>query len=93
MSSKSERQKAREEVAAYHEGELSRLVTCLGEAIDKFRAGELDAFDVDQVISQYSQAAKSLWKFCNIRNVEITARFVRDEPPRDWWDRTAPRQR
>lgn len=93
MSSKSERRKAREDVATYHEAELSGLVAHVGEAIDKFRAGELDAFDVDQVLLRYSRAAKELWKFCNLGNVEITARFVHEDPPRDWWQRAAPKPR
>ena len=54
---------------------------------------ELDAFEVDQVIFHYSRAAKELWKFCNLGNVEITARFVREDPPRDWWERAAPKAR
>lgn len=93
MSSKSEQRKAREDVTAYHEAELSGLVAHVGEVIDKFRAGEIDAFDVDQVLFRYSRAAKELWKFCNLGNVEITARFVREDPPRDWWQRAAPKPR
>ena len=93
VSSKSERREAREVVARYHELELSGLLAHVGEVIDKFRAGELDAFDVDQVLFRYSRAAKELWKFCNLGNVEITAHFVREDPPRDWWERAAPEAR
>jgi len=60
MSSKSERRAARESVAAYHEARLAALVQRVGEAIDRLRAGELDAFDTDQVIFQYSRAAREL---------------------------------
>ena len=67
MSSNSERRAAREMVAAYHEARLAELVQRVGEAVDRFRAGEVDAFDADQVIFQYSRAAKELWKFCNFR--------------------------
>lgn len=93
MSSKSERRAAREDVAAYHEAQLSLLVTLVAEAIDRFRAGELDAFEVDQVFFQYSRAAKDLWKFCNLGPVEFTASLIRADPPSDWWARGAPRQR
>lgn len=93
MSSKSERRKARDDVAAYREAQLAGLIARVGEAIDKFRAGELDAFDVDLVLFQYSRAAKELWKYCNLGNVETTARFIREEPPTDWWERAAPRRR
>lgn len=93
MSSKSERRKAQDDVGAYHQAQLARLVARVAEAIDKFRAGDLDAFGVDLVLYQYSRAAKELWKYCNIGDVEITARFVREDPPTDWWERAAPRQR
>ncbi len=93
MSIKAERRAARAEVAAYHEEQLGRLVGHLAEAIDRHRAAELDAFDVDEVVFQYSRAAKELWKFCNLGNAEIAARIIADGPPNDWWDRGARRQR
>lgn len=83
----------REDVAAYHEAQLAGLVARVGEAIDRFRGGELDAFDVDQVLFQYSRAAKELWKFCNVGSVEIAAYIIRDEAPTDWWERGAPKRR
>jgi hypothetical protein len=42
---------------------MSPTRSWFGEAVDRYRAGELDAFDVDQVLFQYSRAAKELWKF------------------------------
>ncbi len=93
MSSKAERRGAREKVGAYHEAQLGRLVEQVASAIDRHRAGELDAFDVDAVMFQYSRAAKELWKFCNLTDVEIAARVIADHPPTDWWERGAPRQR
>lgn len=93
MSSKSERRAAREAVAAYHEARLSELIHHLGEVVDRFRAGELDAHDTDQLIFQYSRAAKELWKFCNLPDVEFTARVIRDGAPVDWWTQGAPGRR
>jgi hypothetical protein len=93
MSSKSERQAARTAVAAYHEDRLGELVQRVGEGIDRFRAGELDAFDADQIMFQYSRAAKELWKFCNLVDVEFTAQLIQERPPTDWWERGAPKQR
>ena len=60
-------------VAAYHAAKLAELLAHVAEAIDRFRSGELEAFDVDEVLFQYSRAAKELWKFCNIGNVQVTA--------------------
>ncbi len=93
MSTKAERRAAREKVAAYHEEQLGRLIERLADAIDLHRAAELNAFDVDEVVFQYSRAAKELWKFCNPSNIEIAAHVIDEHPPTDWWDRGAPRLR
>ena len=93
MSATSDRRAARETVAAYHEEQLGELVRHVKQAVERFQAGEIDAFEVDDVVFQYSRAAKELWKFCNLGQVEFTARIVRDEPPGDWWDRGARRRR
>jgi hypothetical protein len=88
-----ERQQAREAVAAYHQAKLAELLTHVADAVDRFRDGELDAFEVDHVVFQYSRAAKELWKFCNLGNVEITAHQVAEAAATDWWDLGAPRTR
>ena len=93
MSSKAERKAAREAVAAYHEAELAVLVGRVGEAVDRFRAGELDAFETDLVIFQYGRAAKELWKFCTLSEVEFAASMISDGPQVDWWERGAPKRR
>lgn len=93
MSAKSDRRAAREAVAAYHEEQLGQLVRQVQLAIERFQAGEINAFEVDELIFQYSRAAKELWKFCNLGNVEITARMIRDNQPDDWWERGARRRR
>ena len=93
MSAKSDREAAREAVAAYHESQLGELVERVGATIDLFRAGELDAFGVDQALFQYSRAAKELWKFCNLGDPELAASFMRERPTIDWWERGAPRRR
>jgi hypothetical protein len=89
VSAKSERQAAREAVAAYHEARLAELVEHVGRAIDSFRAGELDAFTADRVLYQYSRSAKELWKFCNLVDVEMTAQAVLERPAINWWERGA----
>lgn len=49
-----------------HESNLVGLVAHVAETTDRFRIGELDAFDVDRVLFQYSRAARELWKFCDM---------------------------
>jgi hypothetical protein len=93
VSGKSERRAARAAVAEYHEAELGKLVARVGAAVDGYRAGELDPFEADRVLFQYSRAAKELWKYCNLLDVEIAAAMIREQPPSDWWERGAPRER
>jgi hypothetical protein len=80
-------------VAKYHESQMAALLEHAGDAIDQFRAGELDAFEVDQVLFQYSRAAKELWKFCNLGDPELAANVDREHPVVDWWERGALRER
>lgn len=94
MSSEADRRAAREVVAAYHKAELAYLVERVGQAIDGFRSGQMDAFEVDQALFQYSRAATELWKFCNTGSAELTASLInRNEPSIDWWERGAPKRR
>lgn len=91
MAGKAERQHARESVARYHETMLGVLLEQVADTSDRYRDGELNAFEVDRVMFQYSRAAKELWKFCNLGQVEFTASHVHDDPPIDWWERGAPK--
>jgi len=93
VSAKSDRQAASEAVVKYHENQLASLQEHVGAALECFRNGELDAFEVDQVLFQYSRAAKELWKFCNFGDPEFATDLVRERPIVDWWERGAPRQR
>ena len=93
MSGQSERRASRSVIAEYHEAQLGELVAHVGTAIDRYRAGELGPFEVDRILFQYSRAAKELWKFCNYRQVEVAAALILEDPPNDWWERGAPRER
>jgi hypothetical protein len=62
--SKESRRVARALVATYHEAELAGLVEHVAEAIERYRSGELDVHDVDEVIHRYHKATQELWKFC-----------------------------
>jgi len=93
VSSKSERRAAREVVAAYHETRLAELCQRVGEAVDRFRAGELHAFDADRIIFEHSPAAKELWKFCNLPDFDVTARVIGERVPADWWELGTPTHR
>ncbi len=51
-------------VAAYHEARLGELIECVAAEVDRFRAGEVDAYAVDEALHHYHLAAKQLWTFC-----------------------------
>ena len=101
MGTKAERRAAGERVAAYHQARLGELIEYVAAAIDRYRAGEIDAYTVDETIHQYHQAARELWKFCwsggGGTHIEIVAhvldRMATDGETINWWERVAPRQR
>jgi hypothetical protein len=99
--SKAERRAAREVIGNYHEAELAKLIEHVREGISRRDAGEIDVFELDDLIHQYKRAAQELWKFCvgrgtgshapsAVRMLEIW-RAEGDEP--DWWEAGAPRRR
>lgn len=52
MAVKSRRQAAHEAVGKYHETQLAGLAEQVGVGIDRFRNGELDAFELDLILFQ-----------------------------------------
>jgi DNA-binding NtrC family response regulator len=101
VGTKAERRTARALVTAYHEARLAELIEHVAEALERYRQGELDAFEVDDVIHRYKRAARELWKFCwsggSGSGVELVARTLEqlaDEGERiDWWERAVPAER
>ncbi|TSD93771.1 hypothetical protein FOS14_22170 [Skermania sp. ID1734] len=99
MGSKAERRAARDLVAAYHQRCLGELLEHVAAAIDRYRVGELDAFEVDQEIHHYHRAAQRLWSFCQQTgaHAESTAHLIEDMARTgdtiDWWQRAQPQPR
>jgi hypothetical protein len=85
VGQESERAKALGVIRDYHAAELADLVSRVGDAVDRFRAGTGDAFEVDEVIFQYNRSAKELWKFCNLGDPYDIAAVIRTGGHRDWW--------
>jgi intergrase/recombinase len=92
-ASRAERRAARERVSAYYDAELAKLLAHLSEAVDRYRAGELDIHGADDEIHRYSKAVRELWKFCwgrgvgsNMILVERVLRMMEEEGTwQDWW--------
>ncbi|HTQ93143.1 MAG TPA: hypothetical protein VMK84_26990 [Streptosporangiaceae bacterium] len=53
MGTKAERRAARERVSACHQSQLAELLSHVAAAIDRHRAGEIDAYAVDETIHHY----------------------------------------
>jgi hypothetical protein len=101
VGDKAARGAARQRVAAYHQARLEELVGHVAVAVDGWRAGSLDAYEVDQVLHHYQGAARELWKFCwatgGGAHVELIAahlqRLAEDDQVIDWWERGPARWR
>lgn len=96
--SKAERRAAREAVGAYHEAELARLVERVRAGLERYDAGEIDAFELDDLIHHYKRATQRLWTFCTGGGAQVdstarTLEWLRDqgELP-DWWEQSTPRE-
>ena len=76
MATKAERRAARERVSAYHESQLAGLLGHVGAEIDRYRAGEIDAYAADETIHHYHRAAAELWKFCFAQGGGAHAEFI-----------------
>jgi hypothetical protein len=98
MATQAERRAARERVSLYHESQLAELLGRVGVEIDRYRAGEIDAYAADETIHHYHRAAAELWKFCFARGGGAHAEFIAglldrmtaDAETIDWWERAAP---
>jgi hypothetical protein len=101
MGTKAERHAARERVSAYHQAQLTELLTNVAVAVDRYQAGEIDVFTLDETIHHYHRAAGELWKFCFAGGGGTHAEFIAGILDRmaaggetiDWWERAAPRRR
>ena len=80
---------------------LIKLLSHVAAAIGRYRAGEIDAYVVDETIHHYHRAAGDLWKFCSARSggthAELTAGLLNRMTPGaatiDWWERATPQRR
>jgi len=96
-SEKTQRREARATVAAYHQEQLRALLEHVREAFDRLDAGEIDEFELDNLIHRYKRATKQLWLFCESSGGQrlaasaLTSMRDRGEE-RDWWAESARRR-
>jgi hypothetical protein len=93
------RREARELIGAYHEQQLLALLDHVRGGFARLDAGEIDAFELDDLIHRYKRSARELWKFCGQsgagweRAVGVLALLREEEDEPDWWRAGEPRQR
>jgi hypothetical protein len=94
--SKRERRAARQAVGTYHEEELGKLLERVRDGFARYDAGEIDAFDLDELIHQYKRAAQKLWSFCtgSAERVAGVLGWMREQGEEtNWWKAGEPRGR
>jgi hypothetical protein len=76
--------RSRKIIGAYHEEQLRGLLEHVREGFARLDRGEIDAFELDDIIHRYNRSARELWKFCGssgsqwVRAVG-TLEFLREE--------------
>lgn len=98
--SKAERQADVALVVGYHEARLAELLERVREGFVRYDSGELDAFELDELIHRYKRATRELWKFCgNVTgsSAHFIARTLEEMQSRgetiDWWERGNPERK
>jgi len=94
---KAKRRAARELISAYHQEQPGILLEHVRTGFAQLDAGEIDEFELDDLIYHYKRSAAELWKFCELpRNATYAAGSINDlrEQRRelDWWEAGAPRR-
>jgi uncharacterized protein YbgA (DUF1722 family) len=91
-SERAERRPARQRIGAYHEQQLLLLLDHVRQGFARLDAGEIDAFELDDLIHRYKRSTRELWKFCGQSGsgVLVAARTMeyleeRGEALPDWW--------
>jgi hypothetical protein len=96
---KAERLADRTLVATYHEARLADLLERVRHGSDRSEAGEIDAFELDEVIHHYKRAARELWKRCAVSGSQVSfvartlERWQAEGEMPDWWEAGAARRR
>ena len=94
------RREARRLIGAYHEQQLRLLLERVRDGFARLDAGEIDVFELDDIIHHYKRSARELWKFCGSSGSEWlraarTLEFLQEqgEELSDWWAAGEPRRR
>ena len=95
---KAERTAARELIGAYHQSQLRVLLDHVRAGFTRLDAGEIDEFDLDELIHHYKRSAAALWNFCGssgrqwLQAAKALTHLREQGQEPDWWERGAPRR-
>jgi hypothetical protein len=97
---KARRRAARKMIGEYHQEQLRLLLEHVRDGFNKLDVGELDPFDLDELIHRYKRSAQKLWSFCGSsgsgwERAALTLEWLRGqgEPEPDWWAAGEPARR
>jgi hypothetical protein len=98
-ATKSKRRPDRTLVGDYHREKLTALLEHVRGGFAAYDAGQIDAFELDEIIHQYNRATIELWKFCvgggSGSYVVLAARTIQSAMAEgtdwDWWEAGASR--
>jgi hypothetical protein len=90
---KARRRAARELIGEYHEQQLRLLLDRVRDGFAQMDTGDIDPFELDNLIHHYKRAARKLWSFCVLdgSSSEAAAATIETwqrtaEPQPDWWE-------
>lgn len=91
VSEKARRREARAVVGGYHQEQLRILLEHVRDGFAQLDGGEIDEFELDDLIHRYKRAARKLWSFCGTSGSQwlqaaTAVELMRDRgEERDWW--------
>ena len=97
-SENAKRLEAQALVANYHQEQLRVLLEHVRSAFDQLDAGEIDEFELDNLIHRYKRAAKNHWIFCEasggqpLYTADVITQLRDRGEERDWWAESARRR-
>ena len=93
------RRAGRQLIAAYHDEQLRGLLEHIRQGFHQLDTGEIDAFEMDELIHRYHRCAQKLWSFCGssggqwLQAAKNLACYRSQGEEPDWWEAGAPRSR
>ena len=84
-------------IGRYHQEQLRLLLEHVRDGFAQLDDGEIDAFELDELIHRYKRSARELWKFCVLSGAGAarTLQYLEEQGEElpDWWAAGDPRRR